>query len=150
MIKERIFYVSNFITENYTMNRLLKHITAGALGCLFAATAIAAAPKQLITHNTTDLESNAFIDGTIPSTHPTKAHSDGKVFWTAVKMACFGHIIGGKCSAVIKMATNTAAPVVVGMVSMDLETGEITPKQVSGNGYKITVNGPGETTLSVE
>ena len=128
------------------MNRLLKNMTVGAMS-LFAATAIAA-PKQLITHNTTDVESNAYIDGTIQSQHPTKAHSDGKVFWTAVKMACFGHTIDGKCTALIKMADNTPNPIIVGTVTLNLDTGDITPKQLSANGYTITVDGPGETTLS--
>ena len=131
------------------MNRLLKTMTAGALG-LFAATAFAVPPKQLVTHNTTAVESNAFIDGTVPSQHPTKAFSDGKIFWTAVKMACFGHTVNGTCSAVVKMSTNTANPVTVGTVTMNLDTGDITPKQLSANGYTITVNGPGETTISAD
>lgn len=129
------------------MNRLFKKLTAVALG-IFTATAIAAPPKQLITHNTTDVESNAYIDGTIPSQHPTKAHSDGMVFWLAVKMACFGHSAGGKCNALIVMNTNTPNPVAIGTVTMDMASGDITPKQLSANGYTITVNGPGETTIS--
>ena len=128
------------------MNRLIKVVTAGALG-LCAATAIAA-PKQLITHNTTNAESNAFVDGTIPSQHPTKPHSDGKVYWTAVKMACFGHTVDGKCNALILMETNTATPVTIGTLVMNLDSGDITPKQLSAHGYTITVNGPGETTIS--
>lgn len=129
------------------MNHLLKSLTIAALG-LITATAIAAPPKQLITHNSTDVESNAFIAGSIPSQHPTKAHSDNKVIWAVVKMACFGHIVNGKCSALIRMATNTANPVDIGEVSMDLISGDITPKTMSANGYTLTVNGPGETTLS--
>ena len=128
------------------MSRLIKMVTAGALG-LCAATAIAA-PKQLITHNTTNAESNAFVDGTIPSQHPTKPHSDGKVYWTAVKMACFGHTVDGKCNALILMETNTPTPVTIGTLTMNLDSGDITPKQLSAHGYTITVNGPGETTIS--
>ena len=128
------------------MKCLLKKLSAVALS-LFAITAMAA-PKHLITHNTTDAESNAFVAGTIPSQHPTKAHSDGKVFWTAVKMACFGHTVDNKCAAVIKMATNTPNPITVGTVIMDVNSGEITPAQLSANGYTVTVNGPGETTIS--
>lgn len=128
------------------MKHLLKHVTIGALS-LFAATAIAA-PRHLVTHNTTDAESNAYINGTIASQHPTKPHSDGKVFWTAVKMACFGHTTDGKCTALIIMQTNTPSPVTIGTVTVDLESGDITPKQLSANGYTITVNGPGETTIS--
>ncbi len=128
------------------MNRIIKPFSVLALS-LFAATALAA-PKHLITHNNTDLESNAFVAGTIPSQYPTKAHSEGRVFWTAVRLACFGHSVNGKCTALIKMATNTPNPITVGTLTMDLVSGEITPLQLSANGYTITVNGPGETTLS--
>lgn len=127
------------------MKRLFAYFSIITLS-LYAATALAA-PKQLITHNTTDVESNAFVAGTIPSQHPTRPHSDGKVLWTAVKMACFGHTVNGKCSALIKMATNTGNAKEVGMLIMDINTGEITPQRLSANGYTITVNGPGETTI---
>ena len=46
------------------------------------------------------------------------------------------------------METNTENPVDIGMVSMDLDTGDITPKTITANGYTLVVNGPGETTLS--
>jgi len=114
--------------------------------CLTSTLAIAA-PKQLITHNTTDLESNAFVAGTIPSQYPTQAHSDGKVFWGAAKMACFGHLINGVCPALIRMGTNTQNPIDVGILYLNLDTGEITPSSVQGNGYTALVNGPGEITL---
>lgn len=120
------------------------------VGVLSTSMAMASPPKQLITHNNTDVESNAYIAGTIPSQHPTKPHSDNKVVWTAVRMACFGHVENKKCMAVVKMATNTATPVEIGAVFVDLETGDITPKFLSANGYTLTVNGPGETTLDVE
>jgi len=128
------------------MNCLLKPLSTLALS-LFAVTALAA-PKHLITHNNTDVESNAFVAGSIPSQHPTKAHSEGRVFWTAVKLACFGHSVNGKCTALIKMATNTPNPITLGTVTMDLATGEITPIQLSASGYTMTVNGPGETTIT--
>lgn len=128
------------------MNVVIKFLLFAALG-LFSLSTLAA-PKQMITHNLTDLESNAFVDGVVPSQHPTRAHSDGKVFWTAVKLACFGHTINGKCSALIKMGTNLPIPIEIGTLSMDINTGEITPLQLSANGFTITVNGPGETTLT--
>ncbi len=127
------------------MNRLQNLLITAVLS-VTAATA-QASPILLITHNTTDLESEAYIDGRIKSNHPSKAHSDNKVSWVSVKMACFGHTINGNCPALIKMGTNTANPVDIGMVAMNLVTGDITPKQVSGNGYTLIVNGPGETTL---
>lgn len=107
-----------------------------------------AAPAFLLTHNLTDVESNAYIDGTIPSIYPTKAHSEGKVYWNMVKVACHGHTKGNICTALIKMATNTPNPVDVGYVNLDLLTGEINPKTVTGNGYSVTVNGPAETTIT--
>ena len=126
----------------------MKQFMTAAVLSLAAFSALAVPPKQLITHNTTDFESNAFVDNLVPSRHPTKAHSDGKIFWTAVKLACFGHTVNGQCSATIYMGTNTPTPVPVGSVIVNLETGDINPKQVSGNGFTITVNGPGETTIS--
>ena len=129
------------------MKRLTTYVAAGAFSLLTAAAI--AAPKQLITHNTTDVESNAFVDGNIPSSHPTKAHSDGKIFWGEVQIACFGHLSPDrKCNALIVMASNTANPIALGTVSMDIDSGDITPKQLSANGYTLIVNGPGETTLS--
>ncbi|WED43713.1 hypothetical protein [Legionella cardiaca] len=127
------------------MNQLLKSLAASALA--LATTTVLASPAYLLTHNKTNVESNAFVAGT-PSPHPTAANSDGKVSWLAVRMACYGHVENGRCQAMIKMATNTNNPVEVGMVSLDVETGDILPKQFSGNGYTVTVNGPGEATIT--
>ena len=127
------------------MNKILT--SAVALSMVLFASAGFAGPKLLITHNTTDFESNAFVAGTIPSQHPTKAHSDNKVFWATVKLACFGHITNGKCPALIKMKTDTAEPVELGYVEMDIATGVITPSELHANGYTMLVNGIGESTL---
>ena len=115
--------------------------------CLTSSITWAAPPKQLITHNTTDWESNAFIAATIPSQYPTPAHTDGKIFWAAAKMACFGHLVNGTCPALIRMGTNTPNPLDVGMLYLNLDTGAITPSAIQGNGYTVLVNGPGEITL---
>jgi hypothetical protein len=131
------------------MKLMLKSLAALALS-LAAATALAV-PAYLITHNNTDLESNAYIAGTIPSPYATPAHDFRKVYWTMVRMACYGHTTDKKkikCSALIKVGTNTPNPIDVGTVVMDLETGDITPKQISNNGYTLIVNGPGEATLN--
>jgi hypothetical protein len=118
-----------------------------ALGLLGANVVAYAAPKQLITHNKTSVESNAFIDGTIPSVYPSKANSDNRVFWASVKLACYGHISNNICHALIKMKTNIAESVDLGWMNVNLSTGEILPSSISGNGYRLTVNGPGETTI---
>ena len=65
-----------------------------------------------------------------------------------VRLACYKHTTDGKCAALIKMATNTGNPIHVGYVYMDLNTGDITPKSLSANGYTITVNGSGEASIA--
>ncbi len=128
------------------MNLMLKSISAIALS-LSAATALAV-PTYLTTHNNTNLESNAFIAGTIPSPYATPANATRQIFWNMVKIACYGHTTNGKCSALIKMATNTANPIEIGYVTMELDSGNITPKVLSANGFTLTVNGPGEATIT--
>jgi hypothetical protein len=110
-----------------------------------------ASPKQLITHNQTDLESNAYVAGTIPSRYPTRAYSDNRVNWLEVRMACFGHITNNKCPALIRIGTGPndgGTPMDLGFVTMDLVTGSITPNELHAYGYTFTVNGPGETTIT--
>ncbi|MCH9716076.1 MAG: hypothetical protein K0U24_04155 [Gammaproteobacteria bacterium] len=114
---------------------------------LTSSFALAVPPKILITHNQTNLESNAFVAATIPSQHPTKAYSEGRVIWASVRMACFGHLTNGKCPALIKLATDTDNPIELGIVTIDLSNGDIQPKTLHANGYSMIVNGPAETTL---
>lgn len=128
------------------MNLMLKSLTAITLS--LSAAAALAVPTYLTTHNNTNEESNAFVAGTIPSPYPTAAHSTRQVYWNMVRLACFGHTTNGKCAALIKMATNTSNPIVVGVLSMDLNTGDITPKKLSNNGYTLTVTGPGDATIN--
>ena len=127
------------------MNRILKGLAAAAL-CL-GATAALASPVNMITHNFTPSESNAYVDGINPSPVPTLAWTTNTVNWAVVRMACYGHTSGGICHALIKMDTDTENPVDVGMVSVNIETGDINPKYLSGNGYTLVVNGPGEVTI---
>ncbi|MCC5791145.1 MAG: hypothetical protein JJT82_00845 [Legionellaceae bacterium] len=121
--------------------------------CLFTAALLSgtaiAAPQYLITHNTTNVESNAYIDDVIPSRHPTKANTTNKVLWGLVKLACVGRVVNDQCKAMILMETNTNHPVELGQMSMNLKTGEISPASgLRKNGYALSVNGPGEVTLS--
>lgn len=128
---------------------LLKSLLTALLGCVSCLT-IAASPKQLVTHNHTNVDSNAYIDGVIASQHPTKANSDNKVFWGSVRIACVGRTVNNECRALIKMATNTDNPVDLGWAIINLQTGDISPKYMAANGYRFEVNGPGETTLSYD
>lgn len=131
------------------MHKFITTIFAATLSLTISSSALAS-PKQLITHNLTNYESNAFVAGTIPSQYPTKAHADGKVFWAAVRMACFGHIVDGKCPALIRIGTDTDNPIDVGTVELNIETGAITPNMIRSHGYLIVVNGMAETTITQE
>lgn len=130
------------------MSRLPKGITL-FIGCFLFSSLFAAPPKVLITHNTTDVESNAYIAGTIPSKHPSAAHADNRVAWAEVRLACFGHVIAGKCDALVKMATGPydGGAIDIGTLTVDLNTGAITPSILTANGYSVIANGPGEVTL---
>lgn len=127
------------------MKLMIKSLSAIVLS-LSAATALAI-PAFLTTHNNTNVESNAFVAG-VPSPYPTAANSTRQVYWNMVRMACYGHTTNGKCTALIKMASNTNNPVDLGVVTMDLDTGEISPKKLSANGYSMTVTGIAEATLT--
>ncbi len=132
---------------NLRTNMLKKIIMSALISGSFIISAAYAAPKQLITHNHTNVESNAFVDGVIASQHPTKANSDNKVFWASVKVACYGRTKNNECRALIKMATDTANPVDLGWATINIVTGEIYPQYISGNGYHLVVDGPGETSI---
>ncbi|MDP3558787.1 MAG: hypothetical protein Q8R79_00355 [Legionellaceae bacterium] len=125
-----------------------KYLMTVLSGLSLSYGAAIAAPTHLIIHNTTDVESNAYIAGSIPSVHPSKSHSDNKVFWGLVKLSCQKHIVNNTCQALIKMETNTTHPVDLGMVTLNLASGEITPASITNNGYSLTINGPAEVTLT--
>lgn len=128
------------------MKPFLSALTTAA--CILAGSIASASPAYLTTHNNTNVESNAFINGTIASPSPTKANSDHSVMWIVVRMSCYGHIQNGLCPATIKMATDTGTPIDLGNVTINVETGDILPKELHANGYHFIVNGPGEVTLT--
>ena len=108
---------------------LKNKLTLAILGAMGMASVAFAAPKQMVTHNHTDVESNAYIDGVIGSQFPTKPYSDNKVFWASVKLACYGHINPQhECRSLVRMATNSDNPVDLGWMTVNLVTGELNPK----------------------
>lgn len=122
------------------------------LGTLFAANTFAAlptvAPKQLITHNLTNVWSEAYVNDLIrQEKHASRPNETNYVPWAEVTLACHGR----PCWAVVKMNTK-GAMVDLCRVDLDLRTGIITPeaKCAGNNGYALTVNGPGEVTLSTK
>ncbi|KTD25884.1 MULTISPECIES: hypothetical protein [Legionella] len=130
------------------MNRMLKGLVATTLS--LSATVVLAHPTDLIIRNTTDVEMNEYIDGIVPAI-PTPAKSVGTVPWTLIEMACYGYTLKGKCSALIKLATDTNKPFKLGTITIDMETGEISPQSITGpKGYKFKATGPGKATLIQE
>jgi hypothetical protein len=127
------------------MNRFIP-ITATLAFGLFTSVAFAA-PKFMTTHNLSNVQTNAFVDG-VPGPAPTNPDASSQVSWMFVKIGCKAHAAEGICPAVIMMATNTPAPIELGTVYVNLESGDITPSRLSGGGYTLTVNGPGEITVS--
>ena len=124
--------------------------TFTALVLLVTTQVALANPSILLTHNLTGVESNAYSDGVVRSPYPSPAHADNRVAWISVRIACTGHIVNNKCKALVKMATNTPNPIDVGWLEMDMISGDISPKELHGNGYAVYVNGPAETTLIEE
>ena len=127
------------------MNNVFKSIAAITLG--LATTAAMAVPSALVTHNQTNVESNAIIAGS-PSPYPTAAHTTNSIGWLLVRIACYGHTVNDECAATIVMDSNSAHPIELGEVKLNLVTGEITPAVISNNGYTMTVIGEGETMLT--
>lgn len=130
------------------MNRLFPVKTLTTASLLLTSTLLSAAPAQLVTQNDTPFQSNAFVGDnfSIASPHPTPAKSTRSVFWGVVQVICKKR--AGDCAALIKMKTDTGAPVNVGVVSVNLTTGIITPTVVKGNGFTITATGPGKTRIT--
>jgi hypothetical protein len=128
------------------MKLMLKGLSSFALG-LSTVTALAS-PTYLTTHNKTNEESNAYIAGTIPSPYPTPAHASRQVHWNLVRIACYGHTSKGKCSALIKMATNTSNPIEIGYITMDIESGALEPSVLSAKGYTLRAVGPAEAEIT--
>jgi hypothetical protein len=103
----------------------------------------------MIMHNLTNLTTNAYVDE-MEGPKPALPHSTIKVPWFMVKTGCFKHKDEGICPAVIKMDIDSDTPIVVGTLYVDLETGTITPSQISANGFTVKVNAPGEVSVLQE
>ena len=126
--------------------KLLASIT---IGLALSPSMAIAKPQFLSTDNKTNDWSNAYVNGTLPSPYPSAPHNLNRVPWYQVIIACTGHWDKNKrCSADIKMKTDSNNPVMLGKVTMDLKTGDITPKELSANGYTFRVTGVGQTEIT--
>jgi hypothetical protein len=136
--------IQYYIFLEITMKIILKFLALN----LCIATLNAAPPSVLITTNNTDVKSNAYIDGTIPSLYPTNAKSNRSVSWIAVSLACQGHIKDNLCKALVKMDIDSVNPIELGEVTLNMKTGEILPTKIINNGYQLEVIGLGKIELS--
>ncbi|MBA4696905.1 MAG: hypothetical protein H2069_05940 [Legionella sp.] len=112
---------------------------------------VTAAPDALVTHNQTEVYANAFMSG-VASPFPTAPHTDGRVNWFLIRLACMGHIEGGFCKSTIKV-TEVAGPTdayvtEIGEIGVDVDTGMIEPRVIQANGFQLKIDGPGEATLT--
>lgn len=130
------------------MKKVTKTLAVCAMA-LYAGLSLANfAPSLGIAHNkTADMEANAFLGGTQPSPMPIAANSTLQVPWFLLMLGCSGHTDNNWCSALIKIGTNTSNPISMGDMKINLQTGEILPKEIHNSGYSIYVNGSGEVTL---
>jgi len=125
-----------------------KIITSIAALTITLSSAVAlAGPEELVTHNDTDLVANVLIDERFLSV-PSTPHKTSAIHWYMVRSACYRPSQHDICPATILMDYNTPHPIVLGDIKMNLNTGEIIPAHLSNNGYTMTVNGPGEFTLT--
>jgi hypothetical protein len=129
------------------MKKLVQTLVSTAL-VTWATSTFAAPPRFLLTNNMTDYTAGAYVNGTVPPQHPTLPNSKGKVYWGLISIACHSFIVDGKCPALVKLGQNNQYPIEIGYVYLDMNTGEITPKVINNNGFTLTVNGPGETTIT--
>lgn len=110
------------------------------------STSILASPKAMIIHNIANKMTNAYVDG-IPAPNPAAPNTTARVAWFIVQAGCRNHKAEGICPAVIKMGIDSPAPITVGTLYVNLDSGEILPSQFTANGYTVNVNGPGEITV---
>lgn len=103
-----------------------------------------ATPTHYITHNNTEWETNVVVKG-VESPFPTLPYSTRKVAWRMVRFGCG---ITPVCAAVIKVATETSDPIEIGTLYMDMESGEITPQQISAHGYTAKIKGIAEVIIT--
>ncbi|USQ15393.1 hypothetical protein J2N86_14175 (plasmid) [Legionella lytica] len=103
-----------------------------------------ATPTHYITHNDTQWETNVVVKG-VESPFPTLPYSTRKVAWRMVRLGCG---ITPVCAAVIMVATDTAEPIEVGTLYMDMESGELTPKRISAHGYTAQVKDIAEVMIT--
>ncbi len=111
------------------------------VGLLLSSNLLATtAPKNFVTRNYTPYQSNAIVKN-IKSPYPTPAGTASApairaVPWIQLRMIC--GVIATECTAKILMKTDTANPIEVGEGTLRISDGDITPKLMERNGFRLT------------
>ncbi|WP_133131171.1 hypothetical protein [Legionella yabuuchiae] len=130
------------------MSRFTKALIGASLS-LSAAIAFAIPPSELVSHNNTDVQTQAFLGPNLDlPQQPTEPGAVKRVSWVSVRILCMNTPKPGICPAKIKL--NTVPQTTLGIVEMNLKNGDINPKVLSANGYKMTVVKPGEIVFTKE
>ncbi len=108
---------------------------------------IFAAPSYYTTHNRSSSETQLSVSETRSYSFKTAAKSSTKIEWWLLQLACYGQTRPHQCKAVIQAETNSAHPVRIGMLTIDMKSGELFPKYNSNNGYTMSVIGAGEVHI---
>lgn len=115
---------------------LIKKLILGSALTALSATAMAH-PDDLITHNKTSGSVYATIGG-VRSNDPVAPNKTKYRKWFLVNMACFMSKKDNKCTATISVEKNNQESI-LGDMTIDLESGEITPTQISNDKYTLNV-----------
>jgi hypothetical protein len=113
---------------------------------------VQAHPSNFTTRNYTKYQSNAKIKN-VWSPFATPAGtattpSERSVPWIGLKLLC--GLVAKTCAAEIYMKTDTDTPVFVGQGTLDISTGDITPKELINNGFILTSPEPGVLEIREE
>lgn len=115
--------------------------------CLSVTPIIYSAPQVLTTHNQTNYQAIAYVDGKISLPKIAEPLSDSSISWVTVNRLCYGRTVNNKCPLVIKMKGLSSYSFDLGVIYMDLNSGEITPKQITFNHIQLNAHNTGELSL---
>lgn len=128
------------------MNRFKKLVLGSAMVALTAGSAWAA-PSQMVTVNKTAASIFANIAG-YQSPDPVKPGETKKRAWLLVKGLCATAGQTGKCTADIVAQDSSNNTTTLGQMTMDLESGDITPKKLAAGKYTLTVTGVAQVLIT--
>ena len=128
---------------------LIKKILLGSVFAALTATAFADEPTELTTYNNTNAWVSAKISG-FPSHDPMTPHSERHRAWWKLRVACYASQKDDICTATIILRKNESDEngSILGDMSINMKSGEITPKQLRNDLYTLRVNDIAKVTIT--